>query len=155
MAGETSIKGAIQSLIPDGLGIQEGTVIKVNPLNVQLTNDSAMILNQNVLLVPTHLTDYKAEIDIVLGDEGTVESSTKEGQGLHGHGPSGQHSQSEGSGEHSHPATEGEHIHELDTFSITKGTITVHNSLKKGEKVYLLSLNKGAKYYILDRVVSS
>jgi len=155
MAGETSIKGMIQSLIPDGSEILEGIVIQTTPLKVQLTNDSKMKLNQNVLLVPTHLTDYKAVIDITLGDEGTVEGSTKDSQGLHGHGPSGQHSQSEGSGEHTHPATEGEHIHDISTFKITKGILTVHNSLKSGEKVYLLSFNNGKKYYILDRVVSS
>lgn len=38
---------------------------------------------------------------------------TKEGQGRHGHGPSGQHSQETGSGEHMHPETEGAHSHEI------------------------------------------
>lgn len=33
-------------------------------------------------------------------------------------------------------------------------TITVHNALKVGEKVHVLSLNKGKLYYVLDRVVT-
>lgn len=32
------------------------------------------------------------------------------------------------------------------------GTIRVHNALKVGETVHLLSLNHGKQYYILDRV---
>lgn len=39
----------------------------------------------------------------------------------------------------------------LTDFSFS-GTITVHNALKKGEKVHVLSFNHGKQYYVLDRV---
>ena len=32
------------------------------------------------------------------------------------------------------------------------GEMTVHNGLKVGEKVHLISFNNGKKYYVLDRV---
>jgi hypothetical protein len=36
--------------------------------------------------------------------------------------------------------------------SIDGSTVTVDNSLKKGEKVHLLSFNNGKKFYVLDKV---
>lgn len=38
-------------------------------------------------------------------------------------------------------------------YNIKDGTITIHNGLKKGDSVILLSYNGGKQYYILDRVV--
>lgn len=32
------------------------------------------------------------------------------------------------------------------------GSITVHNALKAGEKVHILSFNHGKQYYVLDRI---
>lgn len=32
------------------------------------------------------------------------------------------------------------------------GSITVHNALKAGEKVHVLSFNHGKQYYVLDRI---
>ena len=43
----------------------------------------------------------------------SVMAQTVAGQGTHGHGPSGGHSQYSGSGVHSHPATEGGHTHDI------------------------------------------
>lgn len=40
-----------------------------------------------------------------------------------------------------------------DSYNIKNGTITIHNGLKKGDKVILLSYNGGKQYYVLDRVV--
>lgn len=36
--------------------------------------------------------------------------------------------------------------------SIDGSMVTVDNSLKKGEKVHLLSFNNGKKFYVLDKV---
>ncbi len=36
--------------------------------------------------------------------------------------------------------------------SIEKAIITVHNVLRKGDKLHVLSLNNGKLYYVLDRV---
>lgn len=38
-------------------------------------------------------------------------------------------------------------------YHIKNGTITIHNGLKKGDSVILLSYNRGKQYYVLDRVV--
>lgn len=40
----------------------------------------------------------------------------------------------------------------LSTFSISGATMTVHNSLKAGDTVHIMSLQNGKKYYVLDRV---
>ena len=39
----------------------------------------------------------------------------------------------------------------LRTFSISGATMTVHNALKAGDEVYLLSFNGGKNYLIIDR----
>lgn len=46
------------------------------------------------------------------------------------------------------PADDGSRLTDF-TFS---GSITVHNALKAGEKVHILSFNHGKQYYVLDRV---
>lgn len=46
------------------------------------------------------------------------------------------------------PANDGSRLTDF-TFS---GSITVHNALKAGEKVHVLSFNHGKQYYVLDRV---
>lgn len=44
-----------------------------------------------------------------------------------------------------------DHYHKLDNFQLNKGSITIDNSLKTGDVVYLLQFNGGKKFYILDR----
>ncbi|PLT76276.1 DUF2577 domain-containing protein [Mediterraneibacter gnavus] len=46
------------------------------------------------------------------------------------------------------PSTDGSRLTDF-TFS---GSITVHNALKAGEKVHVLSFNHGKQYYVLDRI---
>lgn len=46
------------------------------------------------------------------------------------------------------PCTDGSRLTDF-TFS---GSITVHNALKVGEKVHILSFNHGKQYYVLDRI---
>lgn len=101
----TSIKELFQGLIPDQGGIIQGRVTSVSPLQIRAINDDKLTIGAVLLIVPKHLTDYKATADFAV--------------------PGG-------------------------TYT---GTITIHNGLKAGEKVHLLSLNNGKKYYILDRVV--
>lgn len=130
MDNNRKFKEMFQGLIPDGPSILEGKVVKIDPLNIQLINDNKMILGPGVLIIPTYMTDYISKVNIELG-EGTISSKTD-----------------------SHSDTEGEHDHELISFKIVNTKMTVLNSLKKNEKVYLLSFNNGKKYYVLDRVVS-
>ncbi len=149
----TSIKQIMQQMTPQALDVVQGTVIATAPLQIQLLNDSKMLVSGNILCIPRHLTNYTTTVSISL-DSGTIDSITIEGQGTHGHGPSGQHSgHSSGSGEHTHPDSEGKHLHKLETFNIANATMTVHNALGVGEQVYILSFDHGKKYYILDRVV--
>jgi hypothetical protein len=39
----------------------------------------------------------------------------------------------------------------IPELELKNAEITVHNALKSGETVYILSFNGGKKYYILDR----
>lgn len=135
----TSLKGLFQGLVPDPCGALQGKVISASPLKIQATNDDKLIIPASLLIVPKHLTNYKAVVDIAVGD-GVLSSMTTE-SGSHDHSGSG----------HSHSG--GAHTHPLASFSIKGGTMTVYNGLKVGEKVHLLSLNNGKKYYVLDRVV--
>jgi len=74
-------------------------------------------------------------------------------EGSHDHPDTqGKHKHPDTEGKHSHPKTEGSHIHDIDSFNIFKATMIIHNALKIGEIVYMLSFNEGKKYYILDRV---
>lgn len=176
----TSIKGLFQGLVADGAEVIQGVVKSTSPLSIQVVNDEKLLLNASILIVPRHLTDYTATIDIVQG--GGSLSSVTANDGSHTHAYSGEtqsashshslngntgnageptHSHSlsgsTGADSHSHSYsgdTAGQaHSHALSTFNIYKATITVYNALKPGETVHLLSFNNGKKYYILDRVV--
>lgn len=138
MENPESIKQIIQKLSKtrDGAVI-EATVISADPLKVRATNDDKLILSMATLVVPRHLTDYTTKATISVG-EGILDSTTKN-DGTHTHS----------GGDHSHDG--GAHTHIQETFTLTKGTITVHNALKVGEIVYLMPFNDGKKYYILDR----
>lgn len=147
----TSLKQLFQQMVPEAMEILRGTVISASPLKIQVENDEKLVLSQNIVCVPRHLSTYTTTIDIRLG-RGGVNSSTGSGQGAHPHGESGEHGgHTAGDGAHSHPATEGAHAHSLATFALTGVTMTVYNGLQAGEKVYILSFNHGKKYYILDR----
>lgn len=136
----TSLKQLFQGMTPSGVEVVQGIVTSASPLKIQVVNNEKLILSANILIVPKHLTNYTATIDISLG-KGSVTSSTKSGQGKHGHPKDGISD------------TEGEHLHTLSTFSLTGVSMTVYNALKAGEKVHILSFNNGKKYYVLDRVV--
>lgn len=144
----TGLKALIQSLIPEAPGVIEGRVTSASPLQVTLTNDSKMILGANSLIIPRHLTDYQVEVDLQKC-EGNLDSKTTKDGGEHEHNGGGHDGHESGDGEHTHEG--GEHVHSLSTFSMTKGMLSVHNSLKKGDIVYLLQFNNGKKYFILDR----
>lgn len=74
--------------------------------------------------------EYLMSRRLSLGTEGDVFAQTKEGQGMHGHGPSGAHGQYSGSGVHSHPATEGVHVHDVLLPESMR-------SLKSGDRVLI------------------
>ncbi len=127
MAGtETSIKQAIQRMAKFGAPeLLEGTVISESPLQIQIANDSKLIISEAITIVPRHLTKYKTTLDIKFSGD-TVLDSTTEVNSLH--------------------------THKLKDFNIFNAELTVHNELKKGEKVHVLALNHGKKFYVMDRV---
>lgn len=148
----TSIKEILQGMIPDSMGVVRGKVVSSSPLKIQVVNDDKLLLSENLICVPRHLSDYTTTCDLMLS-EGSLDSQTKS-DGSHPHGTSGQHGgHTGGDGSHSHPDTEGAHSHKLSTFNIYSATIKVYNALKVGETVFLLSFNEGKKYYVLDREV--
>lgn len=132
---ETSLKQVMQRMFPDGPEIMQGTVISERPLKIQMDGDSKLIINERVAIVPWHLTDYTTKMTYKL-DMGSLDSETYN-DGEHG----------------GHVGGDGTHVNHLKTFNLYKGTMTVHNALKKGDKVHVLALNNGKVYYILDRVV--
>lgn len=132
-----SIKGLIQGMTKQTNSILLGVVVDERPLRIKVVNDEKLLLNQNTLIVPKHLTEYTTNVSMSVYN-GSLESVTKNDEG-HQHSDSG----------HSHIG--GSHSHLLDTFNLTKGSITVHNSLKINETVFLLPINERKKYYILDR----
>lgn len=129
---ETSIKQLFQSMIPEGDELMEGVVIQTDPLKIQMTNDEKLIINERITIVPWHLTDYKTRATYRKMD-GTLDSWTKN------------------DGSHADPVG-GTHVHHGEDFNLYKGIIIVHNALRKGDKLHILSLNHGKLYYVLDRV---
>ena len=123
---ETSLKQLFQSMSVSGIEFLQGTVISASPLKIQITNDEKLIINERITIVPWHLTDYTTQATYTVGG-GALDAETN---------------------------VVSAHSHKLVTYTLTKGTLTVHNALKVGEKVHVLSLNNGKKYYVLDRVVS-
>ncbi len=132
---QTSLKGLFQEMIPESVNVVRGKVVSASPLKIQVVNDDKLLLSENLLCVPGHLTDYTTTCNLLLGD-GSLSGQTKT-DGQHG----------------GHLSGDGSHNHSLSTFNIYSATLTVHNALKLGETVYLLSFNEGKKYYILDREV--
>ena len=126
----------------------EAKVISASPLKVQAVNDDKLVLSEATLVVPRHLTDYTTTATYTLG-KGSINSVT-EGDGKHQHSGGSHGGHVGGDGSHSHSG-DGEHNHHLVSFTLSGGTITVHNALKVGETVFLLPYNGGKKYYILDR----
>lgn len=78
MDNPTGIKQILQSMIPENMGIIEGVVISVNPINITLVNDSKIILGLNSLVIPRSLTNYS--ISAIFG--GTASGSVSGGESI-------------------------------------------------------------------------
>lgn len=76
-----------------------------------INKDLALIVSS--LSNPIPRGDYMLCRQLTLGPTHEILTQTKAGQGTHPHGPSGGHSQYEGSGVHSHPSSEGAHVHDV------------------------------------------
>lgn len=119
---KTSLKAVIQQITGEGAQVLQGVVKSVSPLKIQMAGDDKLIIGPNITYLPKHLTDYTTEI--------TVDWQTEHASG--GTGTAEYAS-------HSHAIT-------------GRKTITVHNALKVGDLVHVLSFCRGKQYYVLDRV---
>lgn len=146
----TSLKGLFQSLQIKEMDILRGVVVSESPLKIQVMGDEKLILSENIICLPRHLTDYRTTVDISAGGGNISGETTTDLSGGHSHAEGEHDGHQGGSGSHIH--TGGEHSHGIDMFNITEAEMTVYNALKVSDKVFILSFNRGAKYYILDRV---
>lgn len=121
---ETSLKQLFQGMAGKDVEVLQGIVKSTSPLKIQVVNDDKLTIGQNITYVPRHLTDYSMEVTI--------------------------HWQTENSSGGSGDAAFASHSHAIEG----RKAITIHNALKVGEKVHLLSFNHGKQYFVLDRVVS-
>lgn len=121
-----SVKKLIQGMVGGEVQLIQGTVIKVDPLRIA-TDDEKLILNENITIIPWHLTDYETKVSIKM-DYGW---KTKERSGGGG------------------AAAYASHDHDI---VIEKKKITIHNALKVGDQLHILSFAHGKQYFILDRV---
>ena len=119
---KTSIKQLFQGMVGDGAEVLQGIVKSVSPLKIQIVNDEKLTIGPNITYVPWHLADYTTEV--------TVEWRTENASG--------------GSGD----AAYASHNHAI----LGRKKIIVHNALKVGDKVHVLSFNHGKQYFVLDRV---
>lgn len=123
----TSLKQLIQDMAPNDITIIIGTVISEAPFKIETANDDKMVVSENVLTIPPHLSSYTVQADITGGNI-TGESNTS-GAGI------------------------SSHSHDISSLSFKSTNLVIHNSLKKGDKVYMLVLNNKKSYYILDKVI--
>ena len=96
---------------------------KVLQDRMRATNMSPLVLDFGVIQADYSLLTNTYPIPIPKADymvcrevtknPGKPLTQTANDQGQHPHGPSGGHSQTEGTGTHSHPGTEGAHIHDV------------------------------------------
>lgn len=119
---KTSLKQLLQGMAGDGVEVLQGIVKSVGPLKIQIVNDEKLTIGPNITYIPRHLTDYSTEV--------TVSWRTENASG--------------GSGD----AAYASHNHAITG----RKAITVHNALKVGDRVHVLSFNHGKQYYVLDRV---
>lgn len=119
---QTSIKALFQGMAGTGAEVLQGIVKSASPLKIQIVGDDKLTVGPNNVYVPRHLTDYDTEV--------TVQWQTE--------------SRSGGSGD----AAFASHNHAISG----RKAIRVHNALKVGERVHVLSFNHGKQYYVLDRV---
>lgn len=118
-----SIKGLFQAMAPTAAELIQGTVLCISPLKIQIANDSKLVIGAAITVIPEHLTDYRVSADLVWGENTSLSNDTVTADGG-----------------------------KLEKFQIKGAVLVLHNALKVGETVHILSLQNGKKYYVLDRV---
>lgn len=127
-----SISEAIKGMGARNSELMQGVVISENPLKIQITNDSKLVITNISAIIPRHLTDYETTVDL---EQTTCSPIIKAATELE-------------------IATDevNQHAHAVEEFAAYKVKIKVYNALKIGETVHILAVQNGKKYYVLDRV---
>lgn len=60
----TSLKELLQGMMPNTADLLQGTVMSTNPLRIQMTNDSKLIISKLSAVIPKHLTNYTVTVEI-------------------------------------------------------------------------------------------
>lgn len=134
-----SLKEALQGMMPQNAELMIGEVIGIEPLEIKVANDEKLVLSSTLRLTE-HLTKRDVKCSISLGE---LEAVTEENTHTHKYTYSG----------YTRSTENDTHSHKLDKFSVRNATITLDNSLKVGELVYLLTLSERKLYLVIDRVV--
>lgn len=80
---KTSIKQLFQGMASGEISIIQGKVISISPLKIQAINDEKLLIYQNIIFVPRHLTDYTINCELSIGGEHAyIRGSTSEGSSL-------------------------------------------------------------------------
>lgn len=58
----TSLKGLIIGMMPRDFALLQGTVIGVNPLKIQMDNDSKLVIGSISTIIPRHLTNHTVSV---------------------------------------------------------------------------------------------
>lgn len=95
-----------------------GQMQRVYQANTSVNLELGVINGDLALVVPSLENpiphgEYMLCRQLTIGPTYDILTQTKDGQGNHPHGPSGEHSQESGSGSHSHPSSEGVHVHDV------------------------------------------
>lgn len=107
-----------------------------------IQGDYSLLTDRFPIAIPR--SDYLICRSLTLDDPLTT---TKENQGQHAHGPSGEHGgHSSGNGQHTHPETEGAHGHEIKLPEKMQ-------PLKPGDRVLVVWVNDGTDAVVVDIVV--
>lgn len=122
------------------VGAREGIIAELGTITSNMSLQVASLSNT----IPKG--DYLISRHLAYGAKNATLTKTKSGQGTHGHGPSGEHSQEIGSGSHSHPSSEGAHVHDVLIPESMR-------SLKPGDRVLVIWC--GNEPVVTDILVSS
>ena len=140
----TSLKGLFQGLIPGDVEVIQGIVKSVSPLQIQAVNDEKLLLNETILIVPKHLTNYTASIDISGGSVNAPTDSKSHSHTISGSASQDSHTHSH---EHSHTfsgntgegGTDDPHQHSLS------GTTSSDSDSDTHTHTHTLTLSSGSE----------
>lgn len=173
-----SIKTLIQKINTNDFKLVQGIVISDSPMRIKLVNDNAMVVPEQLLIIPKHLSKYTQNIVITMSgiagftetsnsvdtDDSEILITSEDGGGATREitidlvdGVTNTHSHGLDTHSHTvetHKHTVKGHKHDIKNLSISKktATIEVDNSLKVNDYVHLISINRGRYFYVLDKV---